>query len=180
MPMVGRFARFALGRNLRPTLTFMGEAQERLGRLLKAVWGPALRELGLTGSGKVWTVSDEQDWAMLGFQTSRASTDDEAKFTINLMVVGKAAWDEARSRHSHYSAKPSPNTIALHRYVQRAGQLTHGHDHWWRLAGDGSNERQIGEEVLSALREVIVPTLKSEMADQTPGPRGAFESVKRG
>jgi len=117
---------------------------------------------------------------MLGFQTSQASTGDEAKFTVNLMVVGKAAWDEASSRHRHYPAKPSPNTIALHRYVQRAGHLTHGHDHWWRLAGDGNNESQIGEEVLNALRDVIAPKLIREMTDQTPGPRGTFENVKRG
>ncbi|GAA2156089.1 hypothetical protein GCM10009844_44000 [Nocardioides koreensis] len=158
----------------------MGEAQERLDRLLKTVWGPALRDLGFKGSGKVWTLPDENDWAMLGFQTSQASTADEAKFTINLMVVGKTAWDEARTRNSFYSGKPSPNTIAHHRYVQRAGHLTHGRDHWWRLAGDGRNEQHIRDEVLDNLLNVIVPKLKSEMADQTPGPRGTFEGVGRG
>ncbi|GAA6527965.1 hypothetical protein IDVR_37670 [Intrasporangium sp. DVR] len=45
---------------------------------------------------------------MLGFQTSQASTGNEAKFTINLMVIGKAAWEEARATYSYYSAKPSP------------------------------------------------------------------------
>ncbi len=158
----------------------MGEAQDRLDRLLRTVWGPALRELGFRGSGKVWTLPDDRDWAMLGFQTSQASTRDEAKFAINLLVVGKAAWDDARARNSHYAAKPSPNTIVFHRYVQRAGFLTHGRDHWWRLAGDGSNEGQIRAEVLNALREVIVPHLRSEMADQTPGPRGTFQDVQRG
>src|SRR5262245_6913275 len=155
----------------------MGKAQDRLGDLIKSVWGPALREMGFTGSGKVWTLPDERDWAMLGFQTSQASTGDEAKFTINLMVVGKVAWDEARASHSYYSAKPSPNTVALHRYVQRAGFLSHGRDHWWRLAGNGSNDRQVRDEVLALLRDVIVPKLRSEMADPTPGPRGAFEAV---
>jgi hypothetical protein len=158
----------------------MGEAQDRLSGLLKTLWGPALREVGFTGSGKVWTLPDERDWAMLGFQTSQASTGEEAKFTINLMVVGKVDWDEAREHNSYYSAKPSPNTIALHRYAQRAGFLTHGRDHWWRLAGDGGNERQIGAEVLDALRDVIVPKLTSEMADQAPGPRGAFDKVRPG
>ncbi|MCW2751711.1 MAG: hypothetical protein JWR83_2821 [Aeromicrobium sp.] len=117
---------------------------------------------------------------MLGFHTSQASTGDEAKFTINLMVVGKAAWEEARIRHSYYPAKPSPNSIAVHRYQQRAGHVTHGHDHWWSLAGDGSNESQIGAEVLKALREVIVPKMRNESADQTPGPRGTFQDLQRG
>jgi hypothetical protein len=157
----------------------MGEAQDRLGLLIKTVWGPALRELGFTGSGKVWTLPDHEDWAMLGFQTSQSSTGEEAKFTINLMVVGKVAWNEARTTHRHYSAKPSPNVIALHRYLQRAGFLSHGRDHWWTLAGDGSDERQVGDEVLTLLREVIVPKLRTEMADQTPGRRGALEAVGR-
>lgn len=157
----------------------MGEAQDRLGRLIKTLWGPALREIGFTGSGKVWTLPDERDWVMLGFQTSQASTGEEAKFTINLLVVGKSAWDEARAGHSAYSAKPSPNTIARHRYVQRAGFLSHGRDHWWRLDGDGRNERQVGDEVLRILRDLVVPKLRTEMADQRPGPRGSFQQVRR-
>jgi len=92
----------------------MGKAQERLGQLLKEVWRPTLRDLGFMGSGKVWTLPDEQDRAMLGFQTSQASTEVEAKFTINLMVVGKEAWNAARSRNSHYSellrSRPGPFT----------------------------------------------------------------------
>jgi Domain of unknown function (DUF4304) len=157
----------------------MGQAQDRLGHLIKAVWGPALREMGFAGSGKVWMLPDERDWAMLGFQTSQASTGDEAKFTINLLVVGKSAWDEARASHSYYSAKPSPNTLARHRYWQRAGFLSHGRDHWWRLDGNGTNERRVGDEVHAVLRDLVVPKLRSEMADQTPGPRGSFENVSR-
>jgi hypothetical protein len=91
-----------------------------------------------------------------------ASTGDEAKFTINLVVVGKADWDEVRTTTSYYSAKPSPNSVGFHRYAQRAGHLTHGQNHWYRLAGDGSNEQQIGAEVLDNLRNIIVPKLKSE------------------
>lgn len=155
----------------------MGEAQERLDRLIKAVWGPVLRELGLKGSGKIWTLPDERDWAMLGFQTSSASTGAEAKFTMNLLVVGKAEWDAMRTTAA-LAAKPSPNTIALHRFAERAGQLTHGRDHWYRLAGDGCNEQQVGTEVGDNLRNIIVPKLRSELVDQSPGPRGGFAPLR--
>ena len=153
----------------------MGEAQSRFTNLIKSVWGPALRDMGFTGSGRVWTLPDERDWAMIGFQTSQASSGDLAKFTINMLVVGKRAWQEARASRSYYSVKPSPNRIALHRYVQRAGFLSHGRDHWWLLDGDGGNERQIGDEVLGVLRDLVVPKLRREMADQTPGPRGTSQ-----
>lgn len=155
----------------------MGEAQDRFNRLLKDVWGPSLREMGFNGSGRIWTLPDDRDWAMLGFQSSQASTSDETKFTINLLVVGKSAWDDARARHSYYSVKPSPNVIAAHRYSQRVGLLSHGRDHWWRLAGGGSNEAQIADQIQAVLRDVAIPKLKAEMADQSPGPRGTFEQT---
>lgn len=155
----------------------MGAAQERFDRLLKEVWGPTLRESGLTGSGKVWTLPDDLDWGMIGFQSSWTSTADEVRFTINLLVVGKLVWEEARAHHRSYPRRPSPNTLAPHRYLQRAGFLSHGSDHWWRLAGDGSNENQISPEIRTLLRDLVIPKLKTEMADQSPGPRGTFESV---
>lgn len=47
-----------------------------------------------------------------------------------------------KASRTYYCAKPSPTAIALHRFVQRADFFSHGQDHWWRLAGNGSNERQ--------------------------------------
>lgn len=114
---------------------------------------------------------------MLGFQGSQFSSGESLKFTINLLVVGKDAWAEARSRNSFYGAKPSPNILGQHRYSQRAGHLTHGKDHWWTLAGDGSNEAAIDSEVLVAIRTTLAPKLRAEMLDQSPGPRGLFEGV---
>jgi hypothetical protein len=71
--------------------TWVGEAQDRFARLLKEFWGPSLREAGFSGSGKLWTLPDDRDWIMLGFQTSTSSTGDRAKFTMNLLVVGRAS-----------------------------------------------------------------------------------------
>lgn len=110
---------------------------------------------------------------MLGFQSSMASNADSVKFTINLLVVGKQDWDDARQRSPHLSAIPSPNTLGLHRYAQRVGQLTHGRDHWWRLYASHDPEPLVAE-VTAALREVALPTLRRELLDQRPGPRGMF------
>ncbi|KAA1423171.1 DUF4304 domain-containing protein [Nocardioides antri] len=152
----------------------MGAAQDRFKAVVRDHWAPALRDLGLTGSGKVFCVPDDHDWAMLGFQTSTGSTAEVAKFTVNLMVVGKDDWQRAREEHPWYSAKPSPNTVALHRYQQRLGFLTHGEDHWWLLLSDGSNEDAVAQEVLLALRDQAIPTLRAEMRNCAPGPRGTF------
>ncbi|BBH16177.1 hypothetical protein Back2_04640 [Nocardioides baekrokdamisoli] len=149
----------------------MGEAQDRLKALITTEWGPALRELGFKGSGRVWTLPDERDWVMLGIQTSTGSTSREAKFTFNLLVVGKSVWSEAFIHRPYIGARPNPNVMSVYRLQQRSGFLTHGEDHWWLLAGDGSNENAISREVLEALRSAIVPAIISEMASPSPEPR---------
>ncbi len=105
---------------------------------------------------------------MLGFQTSQGSTGDEAKVTMNLMVVGKVAWKEARARNSYLR----PNQPYLDRFSSVCPacwlpELSHGRDHWWRLAGaaamNGSSRMRylLG---LALLREVIAPKLKTEIS----------------
>ena len=142
------------------------------------VWAADLRQHCFRGSGRIFTLPDERDWATLGFQSSTASTGDEARFTINLMVVGKAAWEGAREQRRWLSARPSPNTIAEHRYQQRIGHLIHGRDHWWRLRGNGSNQTEVAAEVLAAIHDHAIPVLRREVADQSPGPRRTFGGIR--
>jgi len=134
--------------------------------------------LGFKGSGRNFVLPDERDWAMLGFQSSTASSAEWVKFTVNLLVVGKHAWEEAREHHPHLPPRPSPNTIGPHRYVQRIGHLTHGGDHWWTMYGSQDPE-PLTAEILEVLRDVAVPKLRQEMSDQSPGPRGTFEGIRQ-
>ncbi|MEV6270909.1 DUF4304 domain-containing protein [Kribbella sp. NPDC051936] len=139
---------------------------------------PALRESGFKGSGRLFVLPDDRDWVMLGFQSSSASNAEWVKFTINLLVVGKQAWDDARERSPHLSAKPSPNRIGPHRYLQRIGHLTHGRDHWWRLYTSQDTEPLVAE-ILVVRHDAAVPKLRREMTDQSPGPRGTFEGIRQ-
>lgn len=45
---------------------------------------------------------------MVGFQKSRASSALELRFTVNLVVVKKTAWDELRREHSYVKDTPPP------------------------------------------------------------------------
>jgi hypothetical protein len=155
------------------------KATETFKDVLSQHWGPALRDLGFKGSGRVYVLPDERDWVMLGFQSSTASSAKAVKFTINLMVAGKRAWEEAREQAPHLAAKPSPNTLGgPQRYVQRIGFLTHGRDHWWWLRADEDPQLLI-DEITNVIVNVAVPKLRQEMDDQSPGPRGAFEGVTK-
>lgn len=179
MALFRRSSRDAGEATVEPTAATSARATETFKDALKQHWGPALRDLDFKGSGRVYVFPDERDWVMLGFQSSTASSAQGIKFTINLMVVGKEAWEEARQRAPYLSTKPSPNTLGgPHRYVQRVGFLTHGRDHWWWLY-PAEDPKPLIDEITNVLREIAVPKLLQEMNDQSPGPRGAFEHVSR-
>ena len=121
----------------RPTLPPWAWHKISFGRRSGTDGHPSCAHKASRGRAGSSVLPDDLDWSMLGFQTSTGSTSDVAKFTINLMVVGKGDWERARETHPWYTLRPSPNTVALHRYEQRLGFLTHGRDHWWLLRGDG-------------------------------------------
>lgn len=156
------------------------KATDLFKEVLTSRWAPLLRAEGFKGSGKVYVLPDERDWVMLGFQSSTSSSAAGVKFTINLLVAGKAPYEAARERASYLSARPSPNVLGgPYRYLQRVGQLTHGADHWWWLRA-GENAEPVIEEIIQVLAEIAIPKLRAEMNDQSPGPRGTFEKLAKG
>lgn len=151
------------------------KATDSFKQVVRDRWAPILREEGLKGSGRVFVLPDDRDWAMLGFQSSTSSNAEWVKFTMNLLVAGKDEYEDARTRASYLGERPSPNVVGgPHRYLERIGHLTHGADHWWYLRANEDNAALI-LEISTVLRDVAVPTLREQMADRSPGPRGTFE-----
>lgn len=147
--------------------------------LIKERWAPVLRECGLKGSGRIFMLPNDLDWAMLGFQSSSSSSADCVKFTMNMFVAGKVEYAEARNRASYLSERPSPNVMGgPHRYSERVGRLVHGEDYWWRIH-TGQDIESVASEISEILTGIVVPKLQEEVADRTPGPRGTFANVRR-
>ena len=149
-------------------------AQQAFQRHLRDVVAPQLREHGLRGSDRNYVLPDPAWWALIGVQKSSYSTALAIKFTVNLSVVNKRDWDDARREHSHlkdtpppgvdratwdarrleasyYPARPSANTFGG-TFSTRLGHLIPGvaGDHWWTLTTDDA------EEVLSDATRAIV------------------------
>lgn len=138
---------------LRFTITVTASAQQVFRELLRTVVAPGLRKRGLRGSGQSYLLPDEVVWAQVGFQKSRASTAEAVRFTVNLNITDKAAWDEVRREHSYVKDKPPPGVdpgdwdkerLAKSYYPKRppitGGEGTRigqvmpgvaGGDHWW-------------------------------------------------
>jgi hypothetical protein len=89
----------------------MPTAQVVFERMLREEVAPALRELGLRGSGQRFRLPSESHWALLAFQKSQWSDADEIRFTVNVMTVS-----ETFGRHS---PRRTPNSVGSPRLTRR-------------------------------------------------------------
>jgi hypothetical protein len=124
-----------------PAALFDETAKGRLGQslypaLLKELLNPALRELGFIGSNGRYALRCHRCRVLLSLQKSTYSTASEVRFTVNLTVVNKTAWAEARTTWPHLPERPSSATT---RYVswaphERLGRLApEAADKWWLI-----------------------------------------------
>ena len=132
---------------------------------------PHLRRLGFKGSGQAYALPSDTCWALLGFQKWRYSDSKDLKFTVNLSVVSKAAWERARSEHSWLPARPAPNAqyaADTPMWNQRIGRLLPGdEDRWWEMSAASSAVRLV-DEVVKAIRDFALPTLLEQIEAATP------------
>lgn len=130
---------------------------------------PALRDLGLRGSGNTFVLPHDQVWALIGFQADwRPAWDGIVSFTMNLTVANKAAWDQVRLQKLYYPAVPSANNS---NGMEPAEVIRIGHlipvsdslwDRWWTI-GPRSSPDRIAEEVVAATRDHALPWLRSRI-----------------
>ncbi len=134
--------------------------QQVYDRLMKESFAPALRAVGLKGSGGRFELPTQKYWAQVGFQKSAHSDSQALTFTVNLSVIGRDVWAEQASAKPHLGKKPAPSTFYGSWAEQiRIGQLApSGEDLWWWLRR-GEDPRPVDEHVVSILIDAAVPWL---------------------
>jgi hypothetical protein len=141
-------------------------AQEAFASMMRQQVAPALRDLGLKGSGQVFSIPSDRYWALIGFQKSVGSTSEAVKFTVNLQVVSRDDWAKASEAQRWRGAKPKANVRPglPGAWGERIGALMpSGNDHWWWVEPDRPTE-QVADEVVAALRDHGLPVMKRRMA----------------
>jgi hypothetical protein len=128
---------------------------------------PALRGLGIKGSGQSFAIPSERYWALIGFQKSRRSSSAVLEFTVNLTVVSRAAWAAAFESHPWIGEKPRPNVraaMAEDEWHSRIGTLLASRrDRWWSVAADRPTE-PVAREVVDVIRDVGLPAMRERMS----------------
>lgn len=140
-------------------------AQALYAAMLKERISPALRSLGLAGSGGRYSMKSESHWALIGFQKSAYSDRSEVRFTVNLLVVSRADWATLSAERSWNRERPAAGTYYGPRVAnQRLGALVGSHeDKWWRVYA-GQDMDLVASEVIGDLANVGLPWLQARIS----------------
>jgi hypothetical protein len=125
---------------------------------------PALRQLGLKGSGGTYLLPDATHWAIIGFQRSIYGDRHETKFTINLTVVGRDDWGSARTTQPHLPKRPAPGTFYGNwLWQRRIGELMPSpHDYWWHFT-PRTDLDALAADVIAAIRSYGLPAMRERL-----------------
>jgi hypothetical protein len=124
---------------------------------------PRLRECGLKGSGQNYYLPSKSHWALIGFQKSMFSDYSELKFTVNLYVVNKNDWENARKEKSYFPVKPTPTTKWVIGWERRIGFLLPERcDHWWSMENN-SNLDMISDQVVEFMVKYALPAVNEQL-----------------
>jgi hypothetical protein len=120
----------------------MTNAQDQYKRMLRDEIAPALRLLGMKGSGGNFVLPDPDHYLLVGFQGSHYSTAESVRFTVNLAVISKDAWERG---WQPWWGKPSATAHGPVGKYMRLGELMPEHDDvWWHLAPGTRTNRSAG------------------------------------
>jgi Domain of unknown function (DUF4304) len=101
---------------------------------------------------------------MLGFQKSTSSDASDIRFTANVLVVRRSAWDAARAESRHLPERPTATTYwGTYVWQKRVGELLPGgEDMWWDVeAGDAAAE--LADAIVWAVRDYALPAIRRQI-----------------
>lgn len=141
-------------------------AQEHFRAVVRDRLAPALRSMGLRGSGQIYTLPSASCWAQLGLERDKWSDRTAVRFTANLNVVSRASWEQALVAWPWIGAKPTPNVYnpVADECHERIGRIAGVGDYWWPLSADGSDDDATCRDFLAMMGEHGLPFLLREVA----------------
>ena len=141
-------------------------AQAAYADMLRLEIAPRLRVFGFAGSGSSYVLPADDRWQIVAFQKDYHSRAELLRFTVNLTVADKAAWEAVRAREASLPGRPSGNT----RYgpvtsVIRLGLLVPPlhEDLWWEVVR-GRPTGATATRILDAIERYALPWFRDQAA----------------
>jgi hypothetical protein len=139
-------------------------AQDEFRVLVRDHLGPSLRARGWKGSGANWLRPHPTHWVLIGWQRSSWSDAAALRFTGNLKVIAKDAWDAEGVPAGRVPARPSTSTYWWVGWEERLGEFVpdSGGDRWWSVR-PGDDLAAIAREVIGALDAHGLPAIEQQL-----------------
>ncbi len=142
-------------------------------QLLRTRVAPALRELGLRGSGQHFRlVDDGGHHALLSVVRSQAMVPGESVFTVEVAFhEGGQAWQAARAAAAWLPERPTASRLVVpSAWHERLGFLAEPpHDHWFLVQGPDDAD-PVADELITLVRDVALPQLTARVRGEVPPP----------
>src|SRR4051794_18022397 len=114
----------------------MASAQEAYRLMLNEQVSPRLREAGFVGSAGAYRFEHPTHWLDVRFQRSGGSSAEQVRFTVNLLVSGRHAWDTFRATTPGRPERPRAGADLPATYgwsVRIAEVMPRRDDVWWTV-----------------------------------------------
>jgi hypothetical protein len=132
--------------------------------MLRDEIAPALRRLGLKGSGQAYTIPSDTHWAVIGLQKFTWSDADRVEFTINLTVARKDEWAAAYASTPYIGKRPKPNVSGGPSWWTRIGSVLPGdRERTWEVHAGAATEPVAGD-VVATIRDHALPAMRKRMS----------------
>ena len=147
-------------------------AQKAFEAMLRDEIAPALRALGLKGSGQEFSLPSATHWALLGFQRDRWSNKSSVRFTVNIAVIRRDVWAKASAAHPWMGARPHSRDSGYAvtdselpgYWHERIGLLMPRHDDYWWDVDRSTDTKKLAGEIVSAIVTDVLPAMREHTA----------------
>jgi len=124
-----------------------------------------MRERQFRGSAGKYSLPNDKAYILISFQKNRWNTKDDLEFTINVSVIAKTEWMQAKQKYSFLGEAPTGNEhYPLDMWSRRLAMLQPGSgDKWWAVNNQDDLE-SVSSDIIDRIDRDALLAIEQQMA----------------